>query len=391
MTETKWPGYRMAEPLRPRQRRIIDRAVDLGFALLLLVCGIRYFSRHEMLGEGTLVLVLAVGTGASYAAAVLGRAGPGRRQTVGLILATAFWLPLAVIAPSFGWCAFALFFAIHRVLRGRVALWISAAIVVAVSLGLLIMSQGQDPGLVLGPFFGGLVLTSAYIALDRALSEQQRLNGELIETREQLARSEREAGAQTERGRVASELHDTVVQRTASALLLLETDGLRPGGSSAAVDDAREALREALVETRQLLHGLADPRETAASLTAVLRAQADTAGAGFSIVGDARAVPEPVAHALQRIVQESLLNARKHADADTIRVTLTFFDEAVGVDVSDNGRGFDASESGGGGFGLRAMAWRAETLGGTLEIESLPNSGTVVAAVLPTAIEGERA
>lgn len=389
MTQTKRPGYRTAEPL-PVQRTGVDRAVDVGFALLLLVCGLRYFSRHELAGEGTFVLLLAIGTGASYATAVLGRSGTGPRQTVGLLLATGFWLPLTIIAPSFGWCAFALFVAVHRVLRGRAAQGFSAAIVVAVSVGLLFMSKGQDPGLVLGPFFGGLVLASAYAALDRALSEQRRLNRELLETREQLARSEREAGALAERGRVASELHDTVVQRTASALLLLETDELRPEGSSASVGEARETLRAALVETRQLLHGLADPRETAASLTTALSAQAESAGAGFEVVGDERVVPEAVAHALQRIVQESLLNARKHAAARTVRVTLTYFADEVGVDVSDDGGGFDADGEGD-GFGLRAMAWRAESLGGTLVIESGRGQGTVVAAVLPAPHEGARA
>ncbi len=386
MTETKRPGYRTVEPL-PVQRTVVDRAVDVGFALLLLVCGLRYFSRHELAGEGTFVLLLAIGTGVSYAAAVLGRGGAGARQSAGLLLATGFWLPLTIVAPSFGWCAFALFVAVHRVLRGRAALWLSAVIVIAVSLGLLIMSNGQDPGLVLGPFFGGLVLASAYAALDRALSEQRRLNHELVEARERLARSEREAGALAERGRVASELHDTVVQRTASALLLLETDGLRPEGSSSSVEEARETLREALVETRQLLHGLADPRETAASLTAALSAQATASGAGFEVVGDERAVPEAVAHALQRIVQEALINARKHASARTVRVTLTYFAGEVGVDVSDDGEGFDAG-GGGDGFGLRAMTWRAESLGGTLTIESGPGRGTVVAAILPTPSEG---
>lgn len=399
----------------------MDLAVDLGFAVLLLVCGARYFSRHELVGEGVLVLVLAIGAGASYAVAVVGRrGGPGEpragaapavgvrplrtRQAIGLLAATGFWLPLTLLAPSFGWCAFALFFAVHRVLRGTVAFVFSGAIVIAVSIGLLIMSKGEDLGLVLGPFFGGLVLTYAYAALDRAMSEQERLIGELVETREQLARSEREAGASAERSRVASELHDTVVQRTASALLMLETDDLKPGGSSPTVSDARETLREALVETRQLLHGLADPRTTAASLTAALRAQAEASGAAFSVAGSERRVPEAVAHALQRIVQESLLNARKHAGAQKTGVTLTYFADSVGVDVSDDGVGMPEHERASGepaprgpasergraapGFGIRAMTWRAQSLGGTLAVESRPGGGTVVAAVLPIAAPG---
>jgi len=382
----------------------MDRVVDIGFAVLLIVCGIRYFSRHPLEGEGSAALVLAIGTGVSYAIAVIGRRSPqrdprtagleavGSRQAIGLLVSTGFWLPLAVLAPSFGWCGFALFFAVHRVIRGRLAIVISTAIVVAVSTGLLIMSKGDDLGLVLGPFFGGLVLTYAYTALDRALEAQRTLNAQLVETREQLARSERDAGALAERERVASELHDTVVQRTATALLMLESDDLRGGEQSAVVGEARDALREGLVQTRQLLHGLADPREHDVPLAAALESQARAAGAEFVMVGDERTIPDAISHALTRVVQEALLNSRKHAQATWSRVTLTFFDAEVGVDVADDGIGFTAREadsatidSESGGFGIRAMTWRIENLDGALTIESYPDEGTIVSAIVPDA------
>ncbi len=404
------PGTAVAP--RPSRLRAMDLAVDVGFGILLLVCALRYFAYHPLSGGGVLVLVLAVGAGFSYAVAVLGRrADPDEpafrfgsastRQRVGLLAATAFWLPLVVLAPSFGWCAFALFFAVHRVVRGTAAFILSGIIVVAVSTGLLIMSKGEDLGLVLGPFFGGLVLSYAYAALARALTAQQELNAELIETREQLARSERDAGALAERGRVASELHDTVVQRTAGALLLLESDGLSSGDSSASVSEARDALREALVETRQLMRGLENPRAATASLASLLRSQASDGGAAFSVIGSERAVSEQLAHALQRVVQEALLNARKHARADTVRVTLTYFPDAIGVDIADDGVGLPAAvlpgdeteaerDSTTGGFGIRAMRWRIRSLGGELTIESRPGQGTVVAAVVPDAAEGRK-
>lgn len=386
-----------------RRRRLLsmDLAVDVGFAVLLVVCGVRYFSRHPLEGVGSVALILAIGTAASYAFAVIGRRSPdarrsvsgleavGSRQGAGLLVATGFWLPLTVLAPSFGWCGFALFFAVHRVIRGRLAVVISGAIVVAVSVGLFLMSNGDDLGLVLGPFFGGLVLAYSYTALDRALDAQQVLIGELIDTREQLADSERVAGALAERERVAGELHDTVVQRTATALLMLESDDLGPGRQSDAVRDARDTLREGLIETRQLLHGLAGPPARAESLTAALEAQSHAAGASFTLVGVDRAVSDAVAHALQRVVQESLVNARKHAAASSIRVTLTFFDREIGVDVADDGVGFapaaGASETteSSSGFGIRAMRWRVDTLGGALTVESHPGEGTVVSAIVP--------
>lgn len=387
---------------------VMDRAVDIGFAILLVVSGGRYFAHHP-LGAGTAgeaVLALAIAAGLSYATAVIGpRREPAAttrlqgyttRQGIGLLAATAFWIPLTILAPSFGWCAFALFFAVHRVLRGVVASLVSGIVVVAVSVGLFIMSSGEDLGLVLGPFFGGLVLSYAYSALDRAISTQRSLIAELLDTREQLARSERDAGALAERGRVASELHDTVVQRTASALLLLEADGQRPGGSSATVAEAREGLREALVETRQLLHGLADADPRAESLPAVLGSQAAASGATFSIVGEQRPVAEPLTQALQRVVQESLINSRKHADAQTVQVTLTYFPDAVGIDVADDGVGFAVTPErqrmgDGDGFGIRAMTWRIRNLGGDLTIESRPGGGTVVAATVPTSPDREGA
>lgn len=387
----------------------MDLAVDTGFAVLLIVCAIRYFSRHPLEGVGFAALVLAVGAAVSYAIAVISRRDPetaravsgleavGSRQGVGLLLATAFWLPLTVLAPSFGWCGFALFFAVHRVIRGRLAIVISGAIVIAVSVGLFLMSNGDDLGLVLGPFFGGLVLTYAYTALDRALDAQQVLIGELIDTREQLADSERDAGALAERERVAGELHDTVVQSTASALLMLESDDLRGETASPAVRDAREALRETLIETRQLLHGLASPRTGVDSLAAVLEAQSAAAGASFSVIGADRSVSDDISHALSRVVQEALINARKHAHASSIHVTLTFFDGAVSLDVADDGIGFDpaahamhATERSS-GFGIRAMSWRMQNLDGALTIETRPGDGTVISAIVPTPVVEESA
>ncbi|MGY1552168.1 sensor histidine kinase [Microbacterium sp. A588] len=395
------------EASRRQRLSAMDRVVDIGFAILLVVCGIRYFSRHPLEGVGFAALILAIGAGVSYAIAVIGRrsldsaahaAGldtVGSRQAIGLLIATGFWLPLAVLAPSFGWCGFALFFAVHRVIRGRLAIIISAAIVVAVSVGLFLMSNGDDLGLVLGPFFGGVVLTYAYTALDRALDAQRTLIAELVDTREQLARSERDAGALAERERVASELHDTVVQRTATALLMLESDDLR-GEQSTAVGKAREALRDGLVQTRQLLHGLADPRESGVSLAIALQAQARAAGAEFVVVGDERAVSDTISHALQRVVQEALVNAHKHAQATWTRVTLTFFDSEIGVDVADDGIGLAAAahdstmiDSGSGGFGIRAMTWRVENLGGMLTVESYAGEGTTVSAIVPDAAQEE--
>ena len=367
----------------------IDLAVDVGFVALMIVCGARYFTRHPLEGEGVIALVLAIGATTSYAVAVIG-GGTGtndRLRRSGVLITTALWVGLAVLAPSFGWCAFALFFAVHRVLQGTRALMVSTIIVLAVSTGLLLMSRGDDLGLVLGPLLGGIVLSAAYSALDRALAAQRSLNDELLAARDQLAASEREAGALAERNRVAGELHDTVVQRTASVLLLLESSR----DASPDVNEAREGLRDALTQTRRVLHGLASPaddRQPLAENLARLVDEARSAGAAaaqFTVVGPSRQVADATAHALQRIVQEALVNVRKHAAAQHTRVTLTFFPGAIGVDIADDGTGIMDATSSADGVGLRAMRWRAESLGGSFTLGSLGGSGTVVTALIPDA------
>lgn len=176
-----------------------------------------------------------------------------------------------------------------------------------------------------------------------------------------------------------------MVQRTASALLLLETDEAASGRNPAAVADAREVLREALAETRQLMHGLSRARSDDRSLTEMISDLAVQHGAAFSAVGDERPPGEEAAHALLRVAQEALVNAGKHSRASAVHVTLTYFDGAVGVDIADDGVGFapEARPADPDGYGLRAMAWRVESLGGVFSLESAPGHGTVVAGVIP--------
>lgn len=377
---------RTAESASPdRPLAAMHVSVDIGFAVLLVVCAVRYFSYHPFDAVGATVLALGIGSGLAYALGAVARPGP-RRSRLGIVFAAALWLPLAVLAPSFGWCAFPLFFVLHRVLGRRTAMLGSAMLVVAVSTGLFFMSNGEDLGLVLGPFFGGLMLSLAVDALERALENRRRLNIDLLSTQEQLARSEREAGALAERHRVASELHDTVVQRTASALLLLESSDPSDGSGGETTVGAREILREALVETRQLMHGLASPQDRT-SLTTELDTLAAEHGVELTVVGTATSLDAEVVHALLRVAQEALLNAGKHAFASATRVTLTYFDRAVGIDIADDGAGFDPEQVrvDTTGYGLRAMAWRVESLGGTFTVESAPGRGTVIAGVVPVA------
>jgi signal transduction histidine kinase len=91
--------------------------------------------------------------------------------------------------------------------------------------------------------------------------------------------------------------------------------------------------------------------------------------------------------ALLRVAQEALANVRKHARAQHVRLTLSYLDQAILLDVRDDGTGFDpagpARAGSKGGFGLAGMRERVAALGATLTIESAPGQGTTVAAAVP--------
>jgi signal transduction histidine kinase len=93
--------------------------------------------------------------------------------------------------------------------------------------------------------------------------------------------------------------------------------------------------------------------------------------------------------ALLRVAQEALANVRKHARARTVALTLTYLDDAVRLDVRDDGVGFepgldrDRDPWHASGFGLTGMRERLEQQGGALTVESAPGKGTTVAAALP--------
>jgi signal transduction histidine kinase len=92
----------------------------------------------------------------------------------------------------------------------------------------------------------------------------------------------------------------------------------------------------------------------------------------------------PVSVAAQRIAGEALMNAVRHAEASRITVSVTEEDGHLVLEVCDDGCGLAAPRPG--GVGLSSMRERAESVGGTLHIDSVPGRGTVVRVVLPTGV-----
>ncbi len=93
---------------------------------------------------------------------------------------------------------------------------------------------------------------------------------------------------------------------------------------------------------------------------------------------------------LMRIIQEALANARKHSSASTARVSLRTANGMLEASIEDDGAGFDPlvrTPSAMPRFGLAIMRERAESIGGTLEVDTSPGGGTRVMIRIPTASE----
>ncbi len=95
-------------------------------------------------------------------------------------------------------------------------------------------------------------------------------------------------------------------------------------------------------------------------------------------------LPRGVSVELLRVLQEALINARRHSGARNVKVRLRTEDEALVAAVIDDGRGFDTMASQG-GVGLSAMRERVEAVGGEIEVKSPPGEGTKVTVRVPLA------
>jgi signal transduction histidine kinase len=194
-----------------------------------------------------------------------------------------------------------------------------------------------------------------------------------------------------ERARIARELHDSISQDLFSMSLL--AGGLRralPPGS--ALRPEAEAMERAAARTmREMQALLLELRPVALEDAGLLPAleglcRAYETRLGIPVHTDLEPVTldPPAEHAVLRVVQEALGNAIKHAGPETIHVRVTSDGTTVGVEVCDDGDGFDPQGvADRHGMGLALMRERIEELGGGFVLVSRQGTGTTVRARLP--------
>jgi signal transduction histidine kinase len=208
-----------------------------------------------------------------------------------------------------------------------------------------------------------------------------------------LYKQAQRVAAQEERQRLSRELHDSVSQALYSIALgaktartLLDRD---PSAIAEPLDFVLSQAERGLAEMRALIFELRPEALEQEGLVSMLRKYADALHARHSVRvdvvldGGEPEVPLSAKEDLYRIAQEAMHNAVRHAGAGAIRLTLRCEAAAVTLAVEDDGKGFDPHGSFPGHFGLLSMRERAANLGGLMQIESSPGSGTTISVTVP--------
>lgn len=210
----------------------------------------------------------------------------------------------------------------------------------------------------------------------RKAEEVRQLNKRLMQAREQ------------ERKAFSRRLHDEAIQ----ALI-----GMNYRLGSAKPEDLRDELRQIVERLRGMIRELRphalDTFGLATAVRTEIRERSARANSDLRIdlmlTGDSEmALPDDASTCVYRVIQETLNNVERHAEAHQVQVQLILEPEAIQVIVQDDGRGFEVPKPLGAlveadHFGLVGLRERVQLLNGTLEIHSIPGKGTTVQVAIP--------
>jgi signal transduction histidine kinase len=232
-------------------------------------------------------------------------------------------------------------------------------------------------------------------AIRQRIVEAETAQRRVLQAEHEREEIERRAVLQ-ERTRIAREMHDVVghsvsvmtVQAAAVRRLLTESQ-TREREALLAVE---ETGREALTEMRRVVTVLRDPNEDLVlapppglSQLPRLLDHARSSGLPVDLTVEGRPVRLPVGVdlAAYRVIQESLTNALRHAEADRAQVHVRYAGDSLEVEVTDNGRGGTSHDADAAGHGIAGMRERVGAYHGRLDAGPGPTGGYRVLALLP--------
>lgn len=357
-----------------------DWAIAVGMAATLLVTGLS----ERPSGTGVALLgytLLAVG----------GLALVRRRRTPVPVLAVTGLCAVGYQAAGFEVPAVAFLFAVYAAVReGHRTVTVVASVAVLATLPLAALAAGlHDTGEAFAQARGALEIAwlVAAGAAGEALRQAERRADEAERTREATARRR----ADEERLRIARELHDSLTHQISvikvQAEVAVHVARRRGERVPEALLAIQEAGREATRDLRATLQALRDddtapPRGLGQVPELVERARAMGLNATLTIEGRRQDVPAAVDRTVYRIVQESLTNIARHADAATASVRIDCRPDALAIRIDDDGKATPGTAATP-GVGLLGMGERVTALGGRLRAGPRGEGGFTVQAELP--------
>jgi signal transduction histidine kinase len=219
---------------------------------------------------------------------------------------------------------------------------------------------------------------------ENAENELRRLSHQLVQTQEE------------ERKSISRELHDEIGQMLTG--LKMELGNLEEFRNSPGDEfgrhlaETKTITEQTMRSVRDLAMGLRPSMLDDLGLEPALRWQAREFSRRYGVPvlietdGDLEHLSEPVRTCIYRVVQESLTNCARHAQAGNIRIEMRGNSNRINLTVEDDGIGFDPERVSGRGLGLIGMEERIKKLGGTLAISSQSlkgHKGTVLKVGLP--------
>ncbi len=195
----------------------------------------------------------------------------------------------------------------------------------------------------------------------------------------------------TERSRIARELHDDISQQIALLSIDLELlSAAVPSDTGALAGEALDRVHEIARSVHDLSHQLHPAKLRLIGLVGALQSlQRELSRSGQTITFTHEQVPSTLPPDLTvtlfRVVQEALQNAIKHSRARTVGVHLRGGPDGLALTVADDGAGFAVDEAWGKGLGLMSIGERVEAVGGTFDIQSRAGGGTSVTITVPLA------
>lgn len=211
-----------------------------------------------------------------------------------------------------------------------------------------------------------------------------------------LHQKEEELRVMKERERIAHEMHDSVVQSLSGAGLLLDAylkEEPSVGRGVTTLKDVRELLSESIKNIRYAIfnlryHSLEGGFIPFLQNYAAEFSRINSISVDCAMSKEVEVLNENQQKNLYRIVREALANVRKHAKASQVAVGLDFYDSALSLVISDDGRGFDynqaiADTKSRSTLGLLSMRQAAEEIGGSFVIKTASEQGTEITVRVP--------